>query len=330
MTTVTLAAPPACLIVQPIHQTGIKCLREAGLLPVDRIDAVDPGRIVAAITRNAGFSGEQMKALTELRIVAVHGVGHDPVDTDIATRLGIAVTNTPGSNERSVAEQAIALMFGLTKRLVAADGAARKGDFSFKYSADLMEIAGLTLGILGFGAIGRQTAAIGRALGMRVIAFSNHQDDRVFDRSGVLRASTLEAVLGESDVVSLHLPATSSTRNMIGRQELALMKPTSFLINTGRGSTVDEDALVEALRSGKIRGAGLDVFQSEPLTPDHPLCSLPNVILSPHLAGSTEAALERTAVAAADCVLSVLADRQPATLLNPQVWAMRRSSPIGI
>lgn len=317
---------PACLIVQPIHSAGMGRLKDAGVLPVDSLDAVDPGRIVAAITRNAGFSGQQMNGLPDLKVVAVHGVGYDPVDIDTATSLGISVTNTPGSNERSVAEQAIALIFALAKQVVAADTAARTGDFAFKYSVDLMEVAGLTLGILGFGAIGRQTAAIGRALGMRVIALSSHQPDAVFERLGVVRASSLQVLLRESDVVSLHLPSTPSTRNIIGREQLALMKPTSLLINTGRGSTVDEDALVNALRDGTIRGAGLDVFRSEPLDPNHPLCSLPNVILSPHLAGSTEAALRRTAIAAAECVLTVLSDKWPETLVNPQVWASRRQS----
>jgi D-3-phosphoglycerate dehydrogenase len=295
-------------------------------LPIDSLDDFNPARVVAAITRNAGFSGRQMKTLKNLRVIAVHGVGYDPVDVETATQLGVAVTNTPGTNERSVAELAIALMFALAKQVVAADAAAREGDFGFKYSADLTEIAGLTLGILGFGAIGRQTAAIGRALGMRVVALSKHQPDAVFERLGVVRASSLQTLLSDSDVVSLHLPATPSTRNLIGREELALMKPTSLLINTGRGSTVDEDALVDALREGRIRGAGLDVFRSEPLDPNHPLCSLQNVILSPHLAGSTEAALRRTAIASAECVLAVLADKRPETLVNPQVWPSRRQS----
>lgn len=317
---------PACLIVQPIHSAGVDRLKDAGILPVDNLDHVDPACIVAAITRNAGFSGQQMNTLPNLQVVAVHGVGYDPVDVDTATSLGISVTNTPGSNERSVAEQAIGLMFALAKQVVAADSATRKGDFAFKYSADLIEVAGLTLGILGFGAIGCQTAAIGRALGMRVIALSSHQPDAVFERLGVVRASSIQMLLRESDVVSLHLPSTPSTRNVIGREQLALMKPTSLLINTGRGSTVDEDALVDALRDGTIRGAGLDVFRSEPLDPNHPLCSLQNVILSPHLAGSTEAALRRTATAAAECVLTVLANKRPETLVNPQVWASRRPS----
>lgn len=295
-------------------------------MTTDTLHGLDPARIVAAITRNAGFSRAQMDALPNLRVVAVHGVGYDPVDIETASRLGIAVTNNPGTNERSVAEHAIGLMFALAKQVLAADVATRQGDLSFKYSAGLTEIAGLTLGILGFGGIGRQTAALGRALGMRVTAVSDHQPDTVFERMGVTRAASLEALLSGSDVVSLHMPSTASTRNLIGRKQLALMKPTSFLINTGRGSTIDEEALVAALQAGAIRGAGLDVFGSEPLDPASPLCALKNVVLSPHLAGSTEAALERTAIAAADCVLEVLSGRRPDTLVNPDVWASRRQS----
>lgn len=315
---------PACLIVQPIHTAGTQRLCEAGLLPVTDVEAAGPERIVAAVTRNAGFPAALMERLPGLRVIAVHGVGYDPVDVDVATRLGIAVTNTPGTNERSVAEHAIALLFALAKQVVGADAAARSGDFDFKYSADLVELAGLTLGIVGFGGIGRQTAAIGRALGMHVLAFSRYQPDTVFDRLGVTRAPSLEAVLRASDVLSLHMPADPGTHNAIGRDQLALMKPTAFLINTGRGSTVDEKALVEALRAGTIRGAGLDVFRREPLSPDHPLCSLKNVVLTPHIAGSSDASLRKTAVAAVDCVLSVLAGKRPDTLVNPQAWPVRR------
>lgn len=316
---------PACLVVQPIHAVGGERLRAAGLMPVTDADGVAPDRIVAAVTRNAGFPAAWMEALPNLRAIAVHGVGYDPVDIGTATRLGIAVTNTPGTNDRSVAEQAIALLFALAKRVIEADAAVRAGRFDFKYTADLVELAGLTLGIVGFGAIGRQTAAIGCALGMRVLAFSRHQPDATFAQLGVIRAASLEALLRESDVVSLHLPSNTETHNAIGREQLALLKPTAFLINTGRGSTVDEQALVDALKAGTIGGAGLDVFRSEPLPVDHPLCSLSNVVLSPHMAGSSEASLRKTALAAVDCILSVLAGRCPATLVNPEVWPARRA-----
>lgn len=315
---------PACLIVQPIHAAGSERLRAAGILPVTDEDEISPDRIVAAITRNAGFSAARMEALPKLHAIAVHGVGYDPVDINAATRLGIAVTNTPGTNERSVAEQAIALLFALAKQVIAADGAARNGKFDFKYTADLVELCGLTLGIVGFGAIGRQTAAIGRALGMQVLAYSRHQPASTFEKLGVTRANSLEDLLRTSDVVSLHLPATPETYHVIGREELALLKPTAFLINTGRGNTIDQEALVAALQKGSIRGAGLDVFSKEPLPADHPLCTLSNVVLSPHLAGSTEASLRKTAEAAVDCVLSVLAGKRPETLINPEVWSARR------
>lgn len=321
---VTRIAPPVCLIVQPIHSAGIQRLQDQGLQPVTDGVAVDPSHVVAVITRNAGFSAARMEALPCLRVIAVHGVGYDPVDVEAATRSGIAITNTPGANERSVAEQAIALLFALAKQVVGADAAVRAGDFGFKYSADLVELAGLTMGLAGFGPIGQQTAALGRALGMRVVACSRYQPDAVFERLGVDRLPTLEAVLRASDAVSLHMPANDATRNAIGRTQLALMKPTAFLINTGRGDTVDEEALVNALKTGKIRGAGLDVFRCEPLTADHPLRSLKNVVLSPHVAGSTEASLQRTAVAAADCALSVLAGQRPDTLVNASVWPSRR------
>lgn len=327
-TTVSKSEFPACLIVQPLDSAGLDRLSEANIEPIDSLDGVDPSRVVAVITRNAGFSGAEMKALPNLRVVAVHGVGYDPVDVETASRLGIAVTNTPGTNERSVAEHAVGMMFALCKQSIRADAAVRRGDRSFKNAVKLTELAGSTLGIVGFGGIGRQTAALALALGMRVTALSNYQPDTVFEQLGVTRVQSLEKLLRESDVVSLHLPSNASTRNLIGRAELALMKPNSILINTGRGNTIDEDALVDALRSGNISGAGLDVFSSEPLDPAHPFCTLGNVVLSPHLAGSTQAALRRTALAAAACVLSVLSGERPGTLINSEVWASRRTFPI--
>ncbi|MDQ0393878.1 hydroxyacid dehydrogenase [Labrys monachus] len=314
----------SCLIVQPIHDAGPALLREAGLRPFTPQEAqpADWADCVAAITRNAGFTAQQMDACPRLRVVGVHGVGTDAVDIVHADRSGIVVVNTPGTNTLSVAEHAIALMFALAKRIPASDQATRQGDFAFKFRGGLVELQGLTFGIVGMGNIGRATAALAHALGMRVLALSRRSDD--VGLPGIERVTTLDELLAASDVVSLHLPATAQTVGLIGRRELGLMRRSAFLINTGRGAVIDEPALIEALAAGTIAGAGLDVFASEAMPADYPLLALPNVVLTPHSAASTEASLRRMAIAVAQGVLDVVQGRRPPHMVNPTTWSIRR------
>ncbi len=318
-----------CLIAQPVHPVAADTLRAAGVEiveagPRDRLTDLAPG-CSAILTRNARVDGPVMAAAGKaLRVVAIHGAGSDGVDLDEATRRGVVVANTPGANARSVAELAIGLAFALARRLPQADAAARAGDFSFKYHARLLELSGLVFGVVGFGAIGQETARIASALGMDVFAHAPRRSHAEVARSGARRAGSLEALLRESDIVSLHLPATDETRGFLGRERFAMMKRGAILLNTGRGETVDEVALCEALADGHLAGAGLDVFSSEPLPPGHPLLARDNVILSPHVGGSTEAALRRTGLASARIVVDVLAGRRPAHLLNPKVLELAR------
>jgi len=318
-----------CLIVQPIHRVGLDILERAGIQPLVASSS-DPATILAAvetvdavITRNSGLSAEAIAAATRLKVIAVHGVGTNAVAVDAATARGIAVVNTPEVNARSVAEHAIGLTFALTKAIPAADAATRAGDNGFKYGARLVELAGLTFGIVGFGAIGKATGQLAKALGMRVLAYSRGRPDSDFAEAGFERAPSLSALLAESDVVSLHLPLVAETRGLIGATELRSMKPGAFLINTARGRLVDETALVEALEAGRLGGAGIDVFAVEPLPVTSPLARLPNVVLSPHIAGSTLQALQRMAELSARQVVDVLSGQRPAYPVNPQVWTAR-------
>ncbi|MCX4196065.1 NAD(P)-binding domain-containing protein [Methylobacterium organophilum] len=187
------------------------------------------------------------------------------------------------------------------------------------------ELGGLTLGLVGFGAIGQATARLAAALGLRVLAYGPSRPDADFANAGALRAASVDALLAEADIVSLHVPLTTGTRGLIGRDQLARMKREAFLINTSRGGLIDEAALVEALEAGTIAGAGLDVFAQEPLPVDHPLARQPRAILTPHVGGSTGAALIRTAETAATRVVDVLAGRRPGGLVNPDVWERRRA-----
>lgn len=316
---------PHCLILQPIHPAGFEALQSAGIEPrlaTNREPATLHREIAGAralITRDAPVDAELIAAAGRLEVIGVHGVGVDPIAIDAATLRGIAVCNTPGANARSVAEHALALTFHLAKAIGGGDRAVRAGDATFKYSARLVELEGATFGIVGFGDIGRATARLARAMGMTVIAWSRRRPDDAFAAEDVRHVADLGTLLSESDVVSLHLPANAGTRGLIGRDELARMKPGAFLINTARGALVDEAALAEALRDGVIAGAGLDVFAQEPLPAASPLRTLDNIVMTPHVAGSTEAALRRTAIAVAEAVIAVLRGEHPAHLLNPQI-----------
>ncbi len=319
------------LIIQPIHAAGTAMLKAAGLTPrlASAPDmatvASEIGDAVGAITRNAGLNQAAMDAAPKLKVLGNHGVGVDPIDLDHADRIGLPVVFTPYGNVQSVAEQAVSLMLAVAKSTARADEAVRQGNFGFKYDTPLAELHGGVLGIVGYGRIGRRTAAIASAaFGMRVMVYSPSvpADDIVAD--GAVKADTLDGLLREADVVSIHAPARAGTRHMINRDRLALMKPTAILVNTGRGAVIDEAALTDHLREKRILGAGLDVFESESMAADYPLLALPNVVLSPHIAGSTEQALKRTAEQVAQQVVDVVEGRRPEHLVNPDTWTRRR------
>lgn len=321
---------PDCLLVQPIHDRGVQVLRDAGLTPrlASAFDmqtvAREVGDAVAAITRNAGFNRTALEAAPRLRVIGNHGIGTDPVDLASATELGVPVVNNPTANVISVAEHAIGLMLAVARNMLSADQAARARDFRWKFSHPQIELFGKTLGIVGFGVIGRETARRAAAgFGMNVLVFSPSVPDDALE--GFARAASIEELLQRSDVVSLHVKLSPATRNLVSAERLALMKPQAILVNTARGAAVDEAALAAALRAGKIFGAGIDVFSAEPPPEGHPLLDAPNCILAPHVGGSTEEALVRTAEECAQQVVDVLAGRRPANIVNPAAWDKRRT-----
>jgi len=280
---------------------------------------------VAILTRDARVDAALMDAAPHLRVIGVHGVGTDGIAIDEASRRGIAVVNTPGANAHSVAEHALALTFNLAKAVHRGDRAARSGDATFKFRTSFLELAGATFGVVGFGAIGRATARLAQGLGMNVLVWTRHTSDPSVGASDFSYVCELDELLARSDVVSLHLPSTSQTRGLIDAERLARMKPTAFLINTARGALIDERALADAIRRAKLGGAGLDVFAQEPLPAGSPLIGLDNVILTPHVAGSTGAALRRTATILAQQVTTVLAGDRPKHLVNAHAWPTIRA-----
>jgi D-3-phosphoglycerate dehydrogenase len=303
-----------CLMPQPIHASGIAILQAAGLEPVigeDAYSKADPERVVAGIFRSTLFGRTEMERFKKLRVIGVHGVGVDNIDLVAAQELVIPVFNTPGRNAHSVAEHVVGLMFALSKQLLVSDQAARAGNMAFRFDAQLRELRGLTLGLVGFGAIGRATGTLAIALGMQVQVFSRSATHEQLSALGMQRADSLKNLLGDSDIVSLHLPALPQTFQIIGREQLSWMKPSAVLINTGRAPLIDEAALIGALQTGVIAGAGLDVYAFDQMPADYPLLHLPNVVLTPHTGGSTQQALMRLANDVTHGVLKVLAGGEP-------------------
>jgi glyoxylate reductase len=248
-----------------------------------------------------------------LRIVANFGVGYDSVDVAAATERGIVVTNTPGVLTQATAELTVALMLALSRRVAEGDRLVRRGDeWALAPTFMLGEgLEGKTLGIVGLGRIGSEVARLGEALGMRIIHTRG---------TGPYEEVPLERLLAESDVVALHAPLTPETHHLIGRAELAAMRPTALLVNASRGPLVDEQALVEALQNGHIGGAALDVYEREPDV--HPgLLELENVVLTPHLGSSTVAAREAMGMLCAEALEAVLLEnRLPPNAVNPEAW----------
>ena len=234
------------------------------------------------------FTADVLNTCTALRHLAVWGTGTDNVDLQAAKSLGILVTNTPNTATDSVAEQGLALMLAVARKLPAIDAQVKRGEW---VRGMLTQLCGKTLGIIGTGVIGLRMAQLGRGIGMNVIAWTYHPDPAKAEAVGFRYVPTMPDVLRQADVVSLHLRYSADTERIIAVNELALMKPTALFINTARGQLVDQKALYEALRDGKIAGAGLDVFEQEPVDPQDPLLTLPNVVLSPHTAGTTPEAL---------------------------------------
>jgi D-3-phosphoglycerate dehydrogenase / 2-oxoglutarate reductase len=244
-----------------------------------------------------------MDAAPELRVIAKHGAGVDSVDLAAAAQRGIRVMVAADANAPAVAEHTLALMFALGRDIVALAARTRGGAWDREgYSG--REISGRRLGLVGFGRIARLVAAKARAVGMDVTALP-HRPGSV-DTALAREATSLGALLADSDIVSLHVPLTRETEGMIGRSALASMRKGALLVNTARGALIDETALLEALTSGHLGGAALDTLIQEPPPPDHPLLSAPRVIVTPHIASATGAALIRMGVVAAQNIVAVI------------------------
>jgi D-3-phosphoglycerate dehydrogenase / 2-oxoglutarate reductase len=273
----------------------------------------------ALLVGTAKIGPALLDAAPQLRIVARYGIGLDNVEVEEATRRGVVVTNAPGFCAEEVAEHVLALVLCLARGVHLYDRAVRAGDWTRAGARSVRRVAGQTLGVVGFGAIGRTVAERAAAIGMHVIAH-----DPVVDVS--VEPVTLDELARRADVVTLHTPLTEETRCLVNERFLAAMKPTALIINTARGGLVDQDALETALAEGRIAGAGLDTFVPEPLPAGHPLLESERVLLTPHVAFYSEESVHDVRVRAAQAVAEALAGERPAETVNPAVFEHARWS----
>ena len=283
---------------EPVHSpsTGTRQPGDRAVL----FDGID-----GAILASEPVTADMLTDAHSLKVLARSGVGYDSIDVPAATAAGIRVCNAPGTNHHSVAELTIGLIIMAARRLADVTTAVRAG----RWPRDAgHELRGATLGIIGYGPSGRATARLGAALGVTVMVSTSHPD--ADDPS--VEFTDLDTVIRTADYLSLHTRAGGTTGRLIDAPRLQAMKPTAVLVNTARGSLVDENALAAALRDGSIAAAALDVLETEPLPQDSPLRALENVIITSHLAGQTVEARARAGLAAAQAVIDVLAGREPA------------------
>jgi len=309
----------------PIHEVATEILRDVANveeIQTERRDLVDKRLLKkirgadAILVRFCMVTKDLIEIAKRLKIIAVHGVGVDNVDIDAATRRGIVVTSAPLSNLVSVAEFTLGLIISLTRRIPTISELTKDGEWVQARSIEPgVELSGKILGIIGLGNIGIKVAEKARAFEMRILAFDPYISKERAEEFGA-KLVDMETLLRESDVITLHVPLTPETRHMISEREFRLMKKTAILINASRGGVVDETSLYRALKEGWIAGAALDVMEKEPLSPDNPLLTLDNVIITPHVAGSTKESLVRMATTPAEDIVRFLQGKAPRFPVN--------------
>ncbi len=292
------------------------------------VDGHDPDAIAAAggdaaavFVYHAKLTAELIARLPELRVIARCGSGYDNVDVAAARARGVEVVYVPDYGVDDVADHTLALLLAVARRVPASDRALRDGRWlSYAQLGTMRRLRGSVLGLLGGGRIARAVGVRAAAFGMTLVVHDPGVGDDVLDALGARRAASLDALLTGADVLSLHLPLTPATRGLIGAAELARMRPGALLVNTSRGEIVDEAALAAALADGRLAGAGLDVFEVEPLPPDSPLIGMESAVVTPHSAAFSEQALAEVRSRALADVLRVLAGqppRDPARAVTP-------------
>jgi D-3-phosphoglycerate dehydrogenase / 2-oxoglutarate reductase len=313
-----------------------------------RVEVVRPSRPDPAAIRRAisGCSGAIVRttplprvileSAPKLRVVAKHGTGLDNIDLDAASELGVLVTHCPGANAPAVAEFALTCILLLLKPIIPGSAWLRSGSAAAPLvlageEAGLIgdELASRTVGVVGWGKIGRRVGLAVRGLGARVLVHDPAVDPADVKTDGAWPVSDLSGLLRAADVITIHVPLNRDTKRLIGAEEISLLKPGVRIVNTARGGVVDEDALVAGIRNGQIRSAALDVFEGEPPSANSPLLALEQVLCTPHIAGNTYDALGRMGRWTVESVLDVLEGRRPSHLANPEVLGSPDPGPGG-
>jgi D-3-phosphoglycerate dehydrogenase / 2-oxoglutarate reductase len=266
----------------------------------------------------AKMTAPVIEKLKRCKIIARYGIGVDNVDLAAASKAKILVTNVPDYCIDEVSDHALALLLALARRIAVADAAVKAGAWEVVAHAGIRRLRGQTLGLLGFGKIAKALASKVQPLGMKVLVYDPYVDPALIAQHGAEGVS-LDRLLAEADAVSVHVPLSAETTNLIGRRELALMKSAAFIINTSRGGIVDEQALAAALKEGGLSGAALDVLSIEPAAADHPLRQAPNIILTPHLGFYSRESVIELQTKAAEEVARALKGEPPRSPVNPEV-----------
>ena len=312
------------LIPQDIAVEGKNYLAERGYI-IKMGSGVDEESMMrdtegcdAILLRTAKVTRPVIEAGKKLKIIARHGAGYDNVDLEAANEHGVWVTNTPDATTNSVAEFTIGAIIAVAKRTFLMSRALREGNFFYKNTHKGMDLQGKTLAIIGFGRIGSSVAKRAHfGLDMNVIAYTPHAKPEHIPE--YVRLVSWEEAFTSADVISLHMPATNDNRGCVGTREFEMMKPSAYLVNCARGGLVDEAELIRAVEDGEIAGAFLDVYETEPISPENPLLKLDNVIATPHMASNTEECMTLMAVQAASQIHKVLSGEEPDWPVNRPV-----------
>ncbi|HEY0159248.1 MAG TPA: phosphoglycerate dehydrogenase [Thermoanaerobaculia bacterium] len=300
------------LVTDSIAESGLDILRAAEDVELDYRPGLKGSELLEAVAQSdalmtrsgTAVTPELVNAGTRLRIVGRAGVGLDNVDVDACTARGILVINAPTANIMSATEHTMAMLLALCRNIPEAHASVKRGEWTrSKFMGT--ELDGKTLGVVGLGRIGSRVTIRARAFGMRVIAFDPYIADPAYDKAGAAKV-TFDQLLAQADIITVHTPATDETRGMIGAAEFARMKDGVIVLNIARGGIYDEQALADALNSGKVAGAAVDVYVDEPPGQDHPLLNAKNIILSPHIGANTIEAQDRVAVQTSEMVLEAL------------------------
>lgn len=333
-----MIAPPhqVCYIghqINPVFDRTIEACAGMSLTRIDRTRTLPELRGIFAASHAIQIDSARSDVPEHVRVgpallaecphllaVSASGAGFDTIDVSACTQAGVIVVNQSGGNRELVAEHTLGMMLSLVKRIAETDRVMRERTLESRVAYMGHELHGRSVGIVGIGRCGSRVAELCRGLfAMTVLAYDPYVDAQTMARYGA-RKVDLPALLSESDFVSLHCPLDATTANMIGAAQFAQMKPGAYFVSTARGGIHDEPALFAALSSGRVAGAGLDVWAQEPPPADHPLLSLPNVIASPHTAGVTHEARHRLARMAAEQLIAIFRGERPERLINPQAW----------